>query len=132
MDYDLYLKLAQIIEFKLHDLNASVARFRLHSLSKTSSQAVAFKYEILQKFDEFAINYPLLLPTGWRKSRRKYTYHLALDSAKSHANEKVSLYSFLQISADYLTYVWDYKFFWASLLAYCKPQTNLKQIEPID
>jgi glycosyltransferase involved in cell wall biosynthesis len=124
MDYDLYLKLAQLPGFTVHDVNVPIARFRLHPLSKTSSQAIAFKREIIQVFDSFASQYPSLLPKGWRKSRARCDYHLALDLVRQSASKKLPLSSFLQISAPFLGDIWNYRFFWGYLLSYVKPSRN--------
>jgi glycosyltransferase involved in cell wall biosynthesis len=127
MDYDLYLKIAQLPGFIVHDVSVPIARFRLHPLSKTSSQAAAFKREILQVFDSFAGQYQSLLPKGWRKSRERCNYHSALDSARKLASQKLSLYSFFQVSAPFVSSIWDYKFFWASLLSYLKTAMQVKK-----
>lgn len=130
MDYELYLRLAQLPGFKTNDLYSPVARFRLHSLSKTSSQAIAFKSEILQVFDEFARQNPSLLPKGWRKSRARCDYHSALDSTREVNNGNLSLLSFLKISQKFLLYIWDYRFFWASLFAFIKAYfSTLKKLQ---
>jgi hypothetical protein len=126
MDYELYLRLAQLPGFNANNLCLPVARFRLHSLSKTSSQAVAFKIEILQVFDEFARQHPSLLPKGWRKSRGRCDYHSALDSVVESTDGKPSLYSFLRISAPFTSFIWDYRFFWSFLISYLIPLKNYK------
>lgn len=121
MDYELYLRLALLPEFKANDLSAPVARFRLHSLSKTSSQGIAFKSEILQVFDEFTKQHPSLLPNGWYKSRKRYQYHSELDLSRAVNNGNLSLFSFLKISQKFWLYLWNYRFFWASLFTLLKP-----------
>lgn len=120
MDYDLYLKLASLSSFRAEFVNNIVASFRLHPLSKTSSQRIAFNREILQVFDDFSQKHPLDLPQGWRKTRALFDYHLALDSSRGSFNQDLSLSSFTQISYSYFPYVWNYRFFWASLFLYVK------------
>lgn len=129
MDYDLYLRIAQLTSFTVYDVSASIARFRLHPLSKTSSQAVAFKREILQVFDRFASQYQSLLPKKWRKSRERYNYHLALDSARKLTSHQFPLFLFLRVSAPFVPYIWNYKFFWASLLSYLKTNMKVKKLD---
>jgi glycosyltransferase involved in cell wall biosynthesis len=118
MDYDLYLRLALIPNFYAVDVAVPLARFRRHPLSKTCSKGTAFKSEILQVFDKFASNYPSLLPKGWRRSRRRYDYHLALDKLRNNTDFDLSLQDFLRTSLLFWKGVWNYRFFWSCLKNY--------------
>jgi glycosyltransferase involved in cell wall biosynthesis len=121
MDYELYLRLSQLPSFKAQLIDALIAHARRHSTSKTVSQWIIFRQEILQVFDNFASQHPSLLPNGWRKSRGRCEYHSSLDSANASIQGKISLYSFLKISLHFFVFIWNYRFFWASLFSYIKP-----------
>ena len=126
MDYELYLRLAQTSDFQTYDLDAPIARFRLHSLSKTLSQSVNFKQEIYKIFDEFAQKNISCMPQGWRKSRRICNYHLSFDLAQNHSQQKLPFNSFLNISLPFIFDIWNYRFFWSYLLSYFRPTQQEK------
>ncbi len=121
MDYELYLRLAQLENFQAELIDTNIARFRLHENSKTVSQQVAFKSEIAHVFDNFASQYPSLLPKNWRNSRAIFQYHLSLDIAKENFNHSISLFQFIIKSLPFLPKIWNYRFFWASIISYFKP-----------
>lgn len=112
MDYDLYLRLAINPGFQAQLIDDLIARARWHSDTKTVSQSLLFKREIIKVFDDFASSYPSFLPKGWRKSRARFNYHLSLDLA----NVGDELYNFIKISFRYAWYIWNYRFFWAVLI----------------
>jgi len=116
MDYDLYLRLARLPDFRAQLTDTLIAKARLHTDCKTVGQSLACKREMLRIFDEFSLTYPSLLPKGWRKSRTKFVYHLTLDEASDNSGIKLPLKSFLQISASFILTVWNYRFFWSCLL----------------
>ena len=116
MDYDLYLRLAILPGFQAQLIDDVIARYRWHPETKTVSQSLAVKHEIIKTFDDFASNYPSFLPKGYRKSRAKYDYHLALNLAQDTTGEKNNLFSFLRISSRYFWCIWNYRFFWAVLI----------------
>jgi glycosyltransferase involved in cell wall biosynthesis len=126
MDYEIYLRLAQLPEFKANNLGIPVAKFRLHSLSKTSSQGVAFKKEILQVFDTFASRCPSLLPNKWRRSRARFTYHLAINHAQKTAIYKLRFTYFIRISAPFILDIWNYRFFWGYIFSYLNQLTIVR------
>ncbi len=128
MDYELYLRLGKIPNFHTHDVDAPVARFRIHSLSKTSSQNLKFKEEILNVFDDFACKNISLMPKGWRKSRKIFNYHLSLDLAKSYSQNKLSFNSFIKNSIPFIFNIWNYRFFWSSLLSYISKNKQEKVV----
>lgn len=115
MDYDIYLRLAIAPGFQAQLIDAIIAKYRWHSETKTVSQSLACKREIIKLFNEFASNYPSALPKQWRKSRARYNYHLALDLA-NHNTIKINLSDFIKISVSYAWYIWNYRFFWAVLI----------------
>lgn len=116
MDYYLYSQLALLPDFSVCPLNTTIARFRIHSLSKTCSKQFPTHHEILTVFDNLAETYPSLLPKGWQKSRWRFTYHVALASVIDSAENGVSLYSFVKTSLPFLPTIWNYRFFWSVLL----------------
>lgn len=113
MDYELYLRLAQLPEFKVENIDAPVARIRRHPHSKTVSQQIYFRQEILAIFDNFAKNKSSLLPPGWRKSRFLFDYISALKL--NLCLEQKSLSLFINTSKPYLKDAWKYRFFWGTL-----------------
>lgn len=118
MDYELYLRLAQLPNFNVYDIGAPVARIRRHAESKTSSQQIPFRREILEVFDNFSKNHPSLLPQGWRRSRALFEYISALTFAEHPTNKEVSelsLSSFIRISIPYFLSICRYRFFWGVL-----------------
>lgn len=118
MDYELYLRLAQLPGFNVYNIDAPVARIRRHSESKTSSQQVPFRREILEVFDNFTKNNPSLLPQGWRRSRALFEYISALTFAEYPTNKEVSelsLSSFIKLSIPYFMSICKYRFFWGVL-----------------
>jgi len=116
MDYYLYTQLALLPGFSVCQLNTPIARFRMHSLSKTGSKQFPTHHEVLTVFDNLAEKYPSLLPKGWQKSRARFTYHVALTSVIDSAEAGVSLYSFVKTSVSFLPVIWNYRFFWIVLL----------------
>jgi glycosyltransferase involved in cell wall biosynthesis len=116
MDYYLYTQLALLPGFSVCQLNTPIARFRMHSLSKTGSKQFPTHHEVLTVFDNLAEKYPSLLPKGWQKSRSRFTYHVALASVIDSAEDGVSLYSFVKTSLPFLPTIWNYRFFWSVLL----------------
>jgi glycosyltransferase involved in cell wall biosynthesis len=120
MDYDLYLKLALMPSFKVKYIESVIARFRLHSDSKTISQPIPFKTEIAFVFDEFASRHRSIMPNGWRASRARFQFHLALDRLGDRHKYGIPLIEFLQHSFCFLPYIWRYRFFWAYLFSYLK------------
>lgn len=120
MDYDLYLRLAKLQCFQVEALAHPIARIRRHPAAKTVSCALLCKQEILMVFDTFALEHTNLLPKGWKRSRARFVYHLALDSA----GNQPSLSTFLRISCPFVTVIWDYRFFWAMLFSYLKLTLN--------
>jgi glycosyltransferase involved in cell wall biosynthesis len=124
MDYDLYLRLAQLPSFKAQLIDYLIAHARRHSTSKTVNQWNVFRKEILQVFDDFARQHPSLLPHRWYKSRIRCQYHSDLDSSREVNNGNLSLFAFLKISQKFLLYIWDYHFFWASLFSFIKAYFN--------
>jgi glycosyltransferase involved in cell wall biosynthesis len=118
MDYELYLRLAQLPGFNVYNIDAPVARIRRHSESKTSSQQIAFRREILEVFDNFAKNHPSLLPQGWRRSRELFEYISAITFAQYPNNKEISelsLFSFIKLSMPYFLSICRYRFFWGVL-----------------
>ncbi|BBD69177.1 putative glycosyltransferase [Nostoc commune NIES-4072] len=120
MDYELYLRLALLPNFKVKLIDNTLAKFRLHSDSKTVSQQIAFKSEIAQVFDKFANQHPAIMPKGWRSSRSRFQFHLVLDQLSSHYSHKIPLTEFIQQSFSLLPHIWNYRFFWAYLFSYLK------------
>jgi glycosyltransferase involved in cell wall biosynthesis len=118
MDYELYLRLAQLPGFNVYNIDAPVARIRRHSKSKTSSQQIAFRREILEVFDNFAKNHPSLLPQGWRRSRELFEYISVITFAQYPNNKEISelsLFSFIKLSMPYFLSICRYRFFWGVL-----------------
>ncbi len=121
MDYDLYLRLAKQKNFQVEALNCPIARIRRHPASKTVSRTLLCKQELLMVFDAFALAHSALMPQGWEKSRARFVYHLALDTAENQP----SLATFLRISRPFLIAIWDYRFFWAMLFSYLRPKLKV-------
>lgn len=113
MDYDLYLRLAQLPQFNVENINVPVARIRRHPHSKTVSQQVNFRHEIIKIFDEFAAKNPCILPDGWKKSRFLFEYISAL-KLNSDVGQN-SLAAFLKKSTPYIKNAWKYRYFWGAL-----------------
>ena len=125
MDYELYLRLALIPNFKVKLIDDILAKFRLHSDSKTVSQQPAFKSEILQVFDKFAHQNREIMPRGWKSSRAKFQFHLVIDQLTRHHNQNIPLTEFIKQSFPFFPHIWNYRFFWAYLFSYLKyPQIS--------
>lgn len=125
MDYELYLRLALMPNFKVKLIDEILAKFRLHSDSKTVSQQQAFKSEILQVFDKFAYQNMEIMPRGWKSSRAKFQFHLVIDELTSHHNQNIPLTEFIKQSFSFFPHIWNYRFFWAYLFSYLKyPQIS--------
>jgi glycosyltransferase involved in cell wall biosynthesis len=116
MDYELYLRLTTNPNFQAQLIDDIIARGRWHSDTKTVSQSLAFYREILQVFDKFSRQYMSWLPQGWRKSRMRFAYHLALNSARNSVSKQLDFKDFIQISGRFIPYIWNYRFFWACLV----------------
>ena len=127
MDYELYLRLSLIPNFKVKYIESNLARFRLHSDSKTVSQQIPFKTEIALVFDKFANQHESTMPSGWQSSRARFQFHLGLDRLSSQHAHNIPLPEFLQQSFSFLPHIWNYRFFWAYLFSYLKhPPTSHK------
>ncbi len=125
MDYELYLRLALLPNFKVKLVDDILAKFRLHPESKTVSQQIAFKQEIAVVFDKFANQHKSIMPSGWRSSRARFQFHLVLDRLIIHHSRNIPLTEFLQHSFSFLPHIWNYRFFWAYLFSYLKyPQAS--------
>lgn len=126
MDYELYLRLSQLSGFKVKLLNLTIARARWHPDCKTVKQSICMANEMMQVFDKFACQHPSLLPKQWQRSRSRFNYHLALKTA----GKEISLKTFLQVSAPFFRHsIWNYRFFWITLLLYWQPARKLRDFQ---
>ncbi|EDX78742.1 glycosyl transferase, group 2 family protein [Coleofasciculus chthonoplastes PCC 7420] len=111
MDYDLYLRLALLPEFNVHNIEELIAKIRRHPNSKTVSKQIYFRREILKVFDSFVNRNYCSLPLKWKRSRFLFEYISAL----KFNQDTNSLSSFFMITMPYWKEVWKYRYFWGAL-----------------
>jgi glycosyltransferase involved in cell wall biosynthesis len=116
MDYELYLRLCLLPDFKSVSIDDTLTNFRLHDSSKSVSERTDFQEEIISVFDRFRKNHPGVVSRDHVISRKRAEYHLHLTQLRDRFGGSIPLKPFLSTSLKYFNVVIGYRFFWSMLI----------------